>query len=96
LRRESGFSGMKAFLKVVLLVVLALVALKFLPVTLGLGFAVGLLLVAFFALGMSMIAGIAVLALFLGVVLSPIWIPVALLVGLIALIRRGTRKRITA
>jgi hypothetical protein len=87
---------MKAFLKVLVLVILALVAIKLLPLTIGLGFAAGLLLVGFVALGLSVLAGVAVLALFLGAVLSPIWIPVALLLGLIALLRRAGRKRVGA
>lgn len=83
---------MKTFLKVLLLVIIALIAIKLLPLTIGLGFAAGLLLVGLVVAGLSLIAGVAVLALVLGAVLAPVWIPVLLLVGLIALIRRATRR----
>ena len=83
---------MKTFLKVLLLVILALVAIKLLPLTIGLGFATGVLLVGLVMAGLSLLAGIAVIALVLGAVLAPVWIPVLLLVGFIALIRRMTRK----
>lgn len=84
--------GVKTFLKVLLLVILALVAIKLLPLTIGLGFATGVLLVGLVMAGLSLLAGIAVIALVLGAVLAPVWIPVLLLVGFIALIRRMTRK----
>lgn len=83
---------MKTFLKILLLVSVALVAIKLLPLTIGVGFAVGLLLVGLVMAGLSLLAGIAVIGLALGAVLAPVWIPALLLVGLIALIRRMTRK----
>lgn len=83
---------MKTFLKVILLVVVALVAIKLLPLTLGLGFATGLVLVGLIAMGFSLLAGLAALALVLGAVLSPLWVPMLLIVGLIALIRKATRS----
>lgn len=86
------FSGVKTFLKVLLLVVLALVAIKLLPVTLGLGFVLGLLLIALAAVGISVVAGVAVVGVFFAAVLSPIWIPVLLVVAMIALIKRSTRR----
>lgn len=95
-RRWVFLRDMKTFLKVLLLVVVALVAIKLLPLTIGLGFVAGLLLVGLMAAGLSLLAGIAVLAVVLGAVLAPIWIPVLLIVGLVALIRRATRKRVAA
>lgn len=83
---------MKTFLKILLLVSVALVAIKLLPLTIGVGFAVGLLLVGLVMAGLSLLAGIAVIGLALGAVLAPVWIPALLLVGLIVLIRRMTRK----
>lgn len=91
-----GFRGMKTFLKVLLLVVLAVVAIKFLPLTLALGFMAGLLLVGLLAAGLSLLAGIGVLALVLLAVLAPIWIPVLLVVGVIAGVRKLTRRSATA
>lgn len=83
---------MKTFLKVLLLVIVALVAVKLLPLTIGLGFVLGLLLVALLAVGLSVVGGIAALTLFLGALLSPIWIPVLAVVALIALIKRANRS----
>ncbi|HEY1109015.1 MAG TPA: hypothetical protein VGE76_10295 [Opitutaceae bacterium] len=83
---------MKTFLKVLCLVVLAVVAIKLLPATIGVAFLVGLALVALIAAGFSVLAGVALAGLILAAVLSPIWVPVALLVGFIALVRRVMRK----
>lgn len=83
---------MKTFFKVLLLVVVALIAIKLLPLTIGLGFVAGLVVVGLIAAGLSVIAGVAVLTVALAAVLAPVWIPALLLVGLIALIRRATRK----
>lgn len=83
---------MKTFLKVLCLVVIAVFAIKLLPATIGLAFLVGLALVAVVAAGFSVLAGIALVGLILVAVLSPIWVPVALLVGFIALVRRVMRK----
>jgi hypothetical protein len=83
---------MKTFLKVLLLVLVAVVAIKLLPMTIGLGFVLGLLLVGVLALGLSLVAGLAGLGILLGAVLSPIWVPVLLIVGLIALVKRLTRR----
>ncbi len=83
---------MKTFLKVLLLVIVALIAIKLLPLTIGLGFVLGLLLVGLAAVGVSLVAGVSVVALALAAVLAPIWVPILLLVGLIALIRRATRR----
>lgn len=87
-----GFPRVKTFLKVLLLVIVALIAIKLLPLTIGLGFVLGLLLVGLAAVGVSLVAGVSVVALALAAVLAPIWVPILLLVGLIALIRRATRR----
>lgn len=86
------FLGMKTFLKVLCLVVLAVIAIKLLPATIGLAFLVGGALVALVAAGFSVLAGIALAGVILAAVLAPIWVPLALLVGLIALVRRVMRK----
>ena len=90
---------MKTFLKVVLIFVAAVVMLKLLPVLFviggvgigGLLLAGCLLLVAggmLGAVGLSVAAAVVVVALLLGVALSPIWVPIAVVVGSIALIKR--------
>lgn len=83
---------MKTFLKITLIVVLALLALKFLPVVLVCSLA-GLLLAALLgAVGVSLLAGLLaallVVALGLAFVLSPIWISVLLVMGAISLFKR--------
>lgn len=86
------FPGMKTFLKVLCLVVLAVIAIKLLPATIGLAFLVGAALVALVAAGVSVLAGVALAGVILAAVLAPVWVPVALLVGFIMLVRRVLRK----
>lgn len=92
-----GFEGVKTFFKVVLIliaaVIAAVIAVKLLPLTLALGFGLGLAVVALALAGVGIIAALAVVAIFLAALLSPIWVPVLLLVGLIALIKRASRGR---
>ncbi len=83
---------MNNFLKVALLVVAALLAVKLLPLTLGLGFVLGLLVVGLLLLGLSLVAVVAVAAIALGAALAPVWIPLLLILGLIALIKRLSAK----
>lgn len=83
---------MKTFLKVVLLVVLAILALKLIPLTLGLGCVLLAVLLGFLALGVSAIVVVTGAMVVVAAVLSPIWVPVLLIIGLIALIRRATRR----
>jgi hypothetical protein len=99
---QRGISGMKTFLTVLVYVLLALLAIKllpflFLPVLVA---GVGLLIAAGLAFGgVAAVAGMGIAAavLILGVlivlvtILSPIWLPILAIVGLIALIRRSNR-----
>lgn len=87
---------MKTFLKVVLLVIAAVIAVKLLPLTLGLGILLGLTLVVLAAVGVSFFALVLGLGVVLAAVLSPIWIPVLAIVGLVALIKRSSRSSATA
>lgn len=93
---------MTTFLKIVLCVIAAILAIKLLPVLLAPVLLVGLValllaglllgsagLVA--SIGVALLAGFFVLALVLLAVLSPIWIPVLLIVGLVALLRKVAR-----
>lgn len=98
-----GFLGMKTFLKVVLILIAAVIVVKLLPalllvgglslgglVLLGLGLlAVGGLLGA---VGLSFAAAVVVAGLVVAVVLSPVWVPVLIIVGIVALVRRGSRR----
>jgi hypothetical protein len=86
----------KTFLKCVLLVLVAIVAVKLLPLTIGLGFLLGFALVALAAVGVSAVAILFGVAVFLLAALSPVWIPLLALIGLIALIRGPGRPRETA
>ncbi|MBI5688758.1 MAG: hypothetical protein HZC55_01580 [Verrucomicrobia bacterium] len=87
---------MNNFLKIALLVVAALVAVKLLPLTLGLGFVLGLLVVGLLVLGLSLVAVVAVAAVALGAALAPIWIPALVVVGIITLIKRLSAKPVVA
>ena len=93
---------MKTFLKVLLYLLLAVVAIKLLPLVLAFTAisAAALLVVAGLLFsGVAAVAGVGVAALVallvpiivLAAVLSPIWIPVLIVVGIIALIRRSNR-----
>lgn len=82
---------MNTFLKILLLLVAAVIAVKLLPVTLALGCIFALALGIFALVGMSVVAAAICLGLLLGAVLAPIWIPVLAVIGLIALIKRCNR-----
>jgi hypothetical protein len=87
---------MKTSLKIVLLLLAAVIAVKLLPVTLGLGILLGISLVGLVALGVSVIASLLGLACVVVAVLSPIWIPVLAVFGIIALIKRSRREPVAA
>lgn len=79
---------MKTFLKILLIIVLALLALKFLPVIL-VGAFVGLLLAALLgAFGLTLVALLLAVGIALALALSPIWIPVLIVMGLISLFKK--------
>lgn len=83
---------MNTFLKILLLLVLAVVAVKIAPILL---LPVGLLLAGLLTLWATVsVAAVAlfVLLVVLAVGLSPIWVPVLALVGLIALCRGGSQR----
>ena len=83
---------MKTFLKVVLLVIAALVAIKMLPLIFGIGLVLGAAIVAVFAVGASAVATLLGAMLALAVILAPIWVPVLAVIGLVALFKNGTRS----
>ena len=79
---------MKTFLKVCLIILLALVALKFLPAIFGLGCAIAVSLALLVAAGVSLLAIGMCVALALVALFSPIWLPILAIVGLVMLIKR--------
>jgi hypothetical protein len=83
---------MNTSLRIFLIVVLALLALKFLPVIL-IGAFVGLLLAAGLgALGLTLVALLLAVGIALALALSPIWIPVLIVMGLISLFKKLGEK----
>ena len=86
---EDGVLGnMKTFLKVLLILIAAVVAIKLLPLALAFVcvIAAGAGLLAL--IGVSFAAGLICAGLLLAVLLSPIWLPVLALVGVIALVKK--------
>ena len=82
---------MKTFLKVILIAALLIVAIKISPV-LFLGAFVGLLVAAVLGMiGISLLAGLVAVVLALAVALSPIWIPVLCVIGIVSLFRKADR-----
>lgn len=83
-----GISGMKTFLKVLLMVVAVILAVKLLPIAFVTGCAVAALLAGLAVLGVSLAAVLFCAALAVVALLSPIWVPVLAIVGIVALCRR--------
>ena len=83
---------MKTMLKVFLIVVVLLVAIKLSPIIFIAAMA-GLLVAALLgALGLSLLAVFAGVMLTLVAALSPIWIPVLVIVGLVSLFKKLNEK----
>jgi hypothetical protein len=79
---------MKTFLKILLAAVLLVIAIKFSPALFFLALA-GLLAAAVLgAVGVSLLAVLAAIVLAFALALSPIWIPVLIVIGLVSLFRR--------
>jgi len=91
---ERGYSLVKNILKIVLLVVVAVIAVKLLPLTFALGGVLALGLLGMLAVGVSALAILLVGMLALAAVLAPVWIPVLLILGLIALIKRAGKSTV--
>lgn len=94
---------MKTGLKIFLVLIAALLVLKLLPVILVMGgfslaglVVVGGLLVAALGvlvlLGVSVSAAVLAVALAVAVALSPIWVPVLAVIGLIFLLKKAKRR----
>ena len=86
-----GFPCMKTVVKVLLVIAVLLVAIKLSPIVFLLAL-LGLLAATFLgAIGLSMLAVFAAVVLTLAVALSPIWIPVLVIVGLVSLFKKANR-----
>jgi hypothetical protein len=82
---------MNTFLKILLVAALLLVALHFSPL-IFIGAFVGLILaVVLGALGLSLVAALLAVAIGFAVALSPIWVPVLIVMGLVSLFRNKER-----
>ncbi len=81
---------MKTFLKVLLIAALLIVAIKLSPV-IFIGALLGLIAAAVLgAVGISLLAGLVAVLIAFAVALSPIWIPILVVLGLVSLFRRKT------
>ncbi len=83
---------MKTFLLVLLILVGVVVAVKLLPFAFALLCAIGGALALVALLGVGAVVALAGAALVFGLLLSPLWLPALLIVGVIALVRKLTRK----
>ncbi len=83
---------MKTFLKVLLLVAAAIVAVKLLPAMLGFGCALALGLLIAATVGVSLLAAGLCLGLLVLALLSPIWLPVLVVLGIVLMVRKLTRS----
>jgi ABC-type transport system involved in cytochrome c biogenesis permease component len=87
---------MKTFLKVLLILIAVVVAIKLLPVALAFACGIAACAVIVALVGVSLAAGLLCAGLLLALLLSPIWLPVLALVGGIALIKKLNAKPATA
>jgi hypothetical protein len=87
---------MKTFLKILLVAALLIVAIKLSPIIFA-GAFLGLLAAAVLgAVGLSLLVVLMGLLVAFALVLSPIWIPVLVIMGLISLFRRKEPNVVTA
>ena len=91
-----GYCSMKTLLKILLVVLAVIVAVKLLPVAMVVGCVLAGLAAVVTAVGVSLVGGVLALGLFLALVLSPIWLPVMALIGIIALFKKASAKPVTA
>jgi hypothetical protein len=82
---------MKTFLKVLLIAALLLIAIKISPVLFVAAF-LGLIAAAVLGvIGISLLAGLVAVVLTFAVALSPIWLPVLAVIGIVSLFRKADR-----
>jgi len=79
---------MKTFFKILLIVVLTLLVIKFIPFVM-IGAMVGLFLAAILGgVGLTLVAALLVVGILLALALAPIWIPVLIVMGAISLFKK--------
>ncbi|MEI6105740.1 MAG: hypothetical protein WCR49_01900 [Opitutae bacterium] len=79
---------MKTFFKILLVVVLTVLVIKFIPFVM-IGAMVGLLLAAILgAVGLGLVGALLVVGIMLALALAPIWIPVLIVMGAISLFKK--------
>ena len=87
-----GFLGMKTFLKVLLMAAILIIAIKFSPV-IFIGAIAGLVVAGILGVvGISLVAALLAVLVALAVALSPIWIPVLVIMGLVSLFRKNEER----
>lgn len=80
---------MKTFLKILLIAALLILAIKFSPVLFFFGL-VGLFAAAILGVvGLSLLVALLAVVLAFAIALSPVWIPVLAIIGLISLFKRS-------
>ncbi len=83
---------MKTFLKVLLMAAILIIAIKFSPV-IFVGALVGLVVAAVLgAVGISLVGALLAVVVAFAVALSPIWIPVLVIMGLVSLFRKSDER----
>ncbi len=86
---------MKTFLKVLLIAAVLIVAIKLSPV-IFIGALLGLIAAAVLgAVGISLVAALLAVLLAFTLALSPIWIPILVVFGLVSLFRKGSNPAVT-
>ncbi len=86
---------MKTFLKVLLIAAVLVVAIKLSPV-IFIGALLGLIAAAVLgAVGISLVAVLLAVLLAFTLALSPIWIPILVIMGLVSLFRKGSNPAAT-
>lgn len=79
---------MNTFVKVLLIALLVVVALKLLPFTLVLVAILGAITFAVLVAGASTLALLVCMALAASLLLAPLWIPILAVIGIVSLVRR--------
>ncbi|HLP24326.1 MAG TPA: hypothetical protein VK477_01520 [Acidobacteriota bacterium] len=82
---------MKTFLKILLAAVLLVIAIKISPILFVAAFAGLIAAVVLGAVGLSLLAALVAVVLAFAIALSPIWIPVLCVIGLVKLFNRGDK-----
>lgn len=86
---------MKTFLKILLIAAVLIVAIKLSPV-IFIGALLGLIAAAVLgAVGISLVAALLAVLLAFTLALSPIWIPILVVFGLVSLFRKGSNPATT-